>query len=489
MIRSPFFLILGGALLSCASPGLSSRAVGHVSDPSLLQQSSTGSSEGSRASEAPAASPEFGEEEHRYWNSPAFRRALSESYVAETEVEPPVTADERLRLERIFALMAEDRIDQALERLAAETGPATSAVFDFTRGGLLFQREELDAAAVSLERAVEKYPKYRRAWRTLGLVRARTGEHAAAAAALTKVIEGGGGDGYTYGALGLAYLGLGNFLSAESAFRMAALLDAETVDWQLGLAQALFQQERFPEASAVAGSLIERYPERADFWLLQAQAFLNLEQPLRAAQNFEMVDRLGRATPESLFALGDIYLVERLADQSLLAYTKAVDLAPGENLARAVRSARQLGTYGAPAESALLAAHVEQVAGDNLPEEQRLELLHLRARLALGAGDGAEEARLLTEIVAHDPLDGEALILLGQHSARTGDLEQAIHYFERAASLEQFEVDANVRHAQALVAAGRYADAVPLLTRAQSLRPTDHVQRYLEGVQRAAGRP
>ena len=88
--------------------------------------------------------------------------------------------------------------------------------------------------------------------------------------------------------------------------------------------------------------------------------------------------------------------------------------------------------------------------------------------------------------VALDPLDGEALILLGQHSSRAGEIEKAIFYYERAASLEKFEADAKVRHAQLLVKTGNYADALPLLRRAQQLKPRDNIQDYLEQVERVA---
>ena len=84
------------------------------------------------------------------------------------------------------------------------------------------------------------------------------------------------------------------------------------------------------------------------------------------------------------------------------------------------------------------------------------------------------------------PLDGEALILLGQHSARSEDYEKAVFYYERAASLEKHEADAKVRHAQLLVGQGKYTEALPLLRRAQDLKPRDDVQKYLEQVERVA---
>ncbi len=93
---------------------------------------------------------------------------------------------------------------------------------------------------------------------------------------------------------------------------------------------------------------------------------------------------------------------------------------------------------------------------------------------------------MLEEIVARDPLDGEALILLGQHCIRAGNTEKAIFYYERAESLEKFEADAKVRHAQLLVGSGQYDEALPLLRRAQQIDPRENVQKYLEQVERVA---
>jgi tetratricopeptide (TPR) repeat protein len=77
-------------------------------------------------------------------------------------------------------------------------------------------------------------------------------------------------------------------------------------------------------------------------------------------------------------------------------------------------------------------------------------------------------------------------MLLGQHYSRQNEPDRAIFYYERAESLEVFEASAKIRHAQVLVGIRRYAEAVPLLRRAQELKPREDVQRYLEQVERFA---
>ena len=421
------------------------------------------------------------------WNDPDFHRRFTESYLAETEIEPSVTINEREQLEKVLDYISSEEIDRAIRVLEKNGGEAASAVFDFTLANIHFQRDDLGLAAASYEVAVEKYPKFRRAWKNLGLIRVREGNWPAAARCLTKVIELGGSDAVTFGLLGFVYSNVENYLSAESAYRMATLLDPATMDWKMGLARCLFKEERFAAAAALCGTFIAEDPDRADMWLLQANAYIGLEQPLRAAENFELVDRLGKSTADSLNTLGDIYTNQELFDLAVDCYVRALAKRPERGAARAVRAAQILTARGALSETERLVSEIEALLGPQLASEDGHGLLKIRARLAVASGAGEEEARILREIVELDPLDGEALILLGQHAERAEDPEQAIFYFERAANLEEFEADAKVRHAQLLVRQSRYSEALPLLRRAQQIKPRENIRQYLEQVERIAG--
>jgi tetratricopeptide (TPR) repeat protein len=134
-----------------------------------------------------------------------------------------------------------------------------------------------------------------------------------------------------------------------------------------------------------------------------------------------------------------------------------------------------------------LTQRLNTLSTDRFSPDERKRLLKLEARIASARGPAnTEAARILEEIVQLDPLDGEALILLGQHHATAGDLEKATFLFERAEGISQFEAEASLRHAQCLVRGGKYQQAVPLLKRTQDIRPREDVARYLEQVERAA---
>jgi tetratricopeptide (TPR) repeat protein len=420
------------------------------------------------------------------WNDPAFRIQFVESYKAETDIEPPLTTEEREVMREVLDLMGADKRDEAARLLKRNRNEAASAAIDFTLANIHFEREQLDKAAPLYEEAVEKHPKFRRAWRNLGVTYVRQNRFEKALPALTKVIELGGGDAIMHGLLGFAYSSVGNPLPAESAYRMAILLDPATLDWKMGLAQSFFRQQRFAEAVALCGKLIERYPDRADLWLLQANAYIGLDEPLKAVQNYEFVDRLGEADADALNMMGDIYINEELFDLAVRSYVRAMEQRPDAEPDRAVRGAKVLASRGATDETRQLVETIEEVHGARLDDETRKELLKLRARVALVEDKSEEHARVLKEIIELDPLDGEALISLGQYYADTGDPDQAIFYFQQATAIEEHEADALLRHAQLLVREGKYADALPLLRRAQQIRPREAVQEYLEKVERVA---
>lgn len=426
------------------------------------------------------------ESELQLLNTPAFKKRFIDSYIAETDIEPRVTIPEREQMERVLDLISANNMDDAIRMLNSAQSRMNNAVFDFTLANILFQQDKLEDAAEMYQIALEKYPKFRRAWRNLAIIQVRQNLFDQALHSLTRVIELGGGDAIIYGLLGFSYSSAENFLSAESAYRMALLLDPATLDWKMGLARCFFKQERYAEAASLCSQLLKENPESAELWLLQANAWIGLNQPLKAAENYQILDQLGKSTPDSLFMLGDIYINEELYPLAIDAYLRALNGNLDTGINRALRSAKILATRGAFSETQLLLNAIESKDLSSLASHDRKEILLLRARMAIADGASDDEVKLLEEIVQIDPLDGEALILLGQHYSRSNDSERAVFYYERAASIESYEAEAKIRHAQLLVNNGKYAEALPLLRRAQLINPRENIQQYLEQVERVA---
>jgi tetratricopeptide (TPR) repeat protein len=419
------------------------------------------------------------------WKDPAFQKAFLGSYGVQSELEPKMTQIEVLAMQKVLPLMDTDP-EAAARKLKGLAKPNASGVFDFTLGNLAFSKDQPEEAAAHYRTAIGKFPNFRRALRNLGLIQVRLGQYDDAVRSLSRVIELGGGEGLTYGLLGYSYAATGHSMSAESSYRNAVLLQPDLLDWKVGLAQTLLKQQKHADAAALCGELLERYPDRTDLWLLQAGAYVGMGQPLKAAENYEILRRMGKGTVASLATLGDIYVNEGLWDLAASAYGAALDADPQQDAARPLRWIAVLAQRGATAQARALADRCKTTYGDRLDAAARKDLLKQEARIAATDGADAEALTALQEIVALDPLDGEALLLLGQHYTRADDLEQAQFYYERAESLEPFEAEAKVRRAQILVRQSKYKDAIPLLKRAQELKPRDDVARYLEQVERLA---
>lgn len=436
----------------------------------------------------PISMPARPQEETDIWTDPRFRRRFIESYLSETEIEPRVTANESEPLTEIYDLITAEKLDEAAALIIEERTPTSSAHFDYLLGNIYRQQEKLDQAVAEYKKAIDKFPKFRRAWQNLAQTYYHQGHFKSVVYAYAKMLELGEGNAFTYGILGVAHSNLENYLAAETAFRMANLLDPDNLDWKLGMAKALVKQQRFAESIAAFQSLIDERPDTAELWLAQGEAYYMLQQPTKAAENFEMVDRLGGSSFRSLNNLGDIYANSKHYDLAVSAYDRALRKFPDAKLDRIIRAARYIGRNGAHTETKLLLDGIEEVRGATLDEDVRKQLLHLRARVAEAEELDAEQAATLKRIVDIDPLDGDALIKLGQNAGRTGDSEQAVFYFERAANIEGFEARAKLRHAELLARDGKYKEAYPLIQRAYELEPRETVRTFMEQVEKASKR-
>jgi tetratricopeptide (TPR) repeat protein len=429
---------------------------------------------------------QFSRVELGVWNDPAFKKAFAESYMAETDIEPRITERERKQMMEVLELISANQKDTAEDKLRRMRNDASSAVFDFIQANIYFTSDRLDEAADTYRIAVEKFPKFRRAHKNLGIVCMRQLKYREAAASLSRVIELGGGDGLTYGLLGFAYANIEDHIAAESAYRMATLLDPRTIDWKMQLARTFFKQTRYADASSLLATLLEQTPDRTDLWLLQANAFIGLNQPMRAAENFEIVDRLGGSTVETLQMLGDIYINETLFERAVDTYIRAMALDPQSKVDRPLRAAALLVAQSEYDETLRLLDAIDAQRAGRLDDKARKDMLKLRSRIAVARGAGEEEFGVLREIVRIDPMDGEALILLGQYYGRAGDMEQAIFQFERAASIDDFTAEAKKEHGRLLVKQGKYAEALPLLRAALSLKPRESLKTYVHQVEQVA---
>jgi Flp pilus assembly protein TadD len=419
------------------------------------------------------------------WNDEEFTKRLLGSYGFASDVEPRMAPEELATYrDKIVPLLREDQKKAAAE-LASLVKPSASAVFDFTLGNIYFQAEDLTNAVKQFEAATAKFPDYRRAHKNLGFALVRDGKYAAAIKPLTRTITLGGGDGKVFGLLGFAYMSLGRNVSAEAAYRQALVFEPENLEFKLGLVKSAVATANYDYALALLDELIKEHPERDNLWSLQANIYIQREQPAKAILSLEMLRRAGKANPATLYLLGDLYMTQESPDLALEAYRSALEKDGGANPAKALRAAQILVSRNAWTEANQLFSQIRQ-SPTALTGADELKLLKLESKVAMATGSGAKAIETLEQIIQKDPLDGEALMLAGDYYAKNGQKEKAELRYQSAGAIQGFEADAYVKHAQLLVQSQKYAQAGELLKKAQKVKPRDNVERYLEKVEQLA---
>ena len=419
------------------------------------------------------------------WNDPAFINSFTASYGILSEYEPPISNDEKVVLRAVMdAIKSNPRA--AIQQLEPQIKAKTSAAFDFILANLYFQEGDLKNAEKYYNKATRKFPNFRRAYKNLGLVQVQAGNYKAAVKTISKAMELGEVDGRSYGLLGYGYLTQELYYPAEAAYRQAILMNPETLDWKLGLARCLMETQRYEDAIALFDTLIKLNPNRADFWLLQGNAYIGNDTPMAAARNIEVVRRMGKAELATLTLLGDIYINNDAPQLALDAYLAALKLAGNKDTHSLIRAAKILTRSGNYEEGKVMIAQTRQQLGDQIKDDDDLTLLILEARIARAENDNETAIAALDQIIQRDALNGEAIIDLGSIYAAQGEFAKAINRFEQAEKIAEFERKALIAHAQALVANTEYEAALPLLRRALYMEPDENIEDYLKRVERAA---
>ncbi len=418
-------------------------------------------------------------------NDPEWRKRFLGSYGFLSGAEPEINPTEVEVLREVIELIkVNPRAAQAM--LAQQTGADSSAALDFILANLEFQAGELDAAAEHYESALGKFPDFRRAHKNLGLLRVQRGDFEGALEHLSRAVELGDRDGRNFGLIGYAYINVGNDLAAEIAYRNAILQEPDTKDWKLGLARSLLSQQRYREAISLFDALLQEYPDDTTLWLLQANAYVGLDQPMKAAVNIETVRLLGKAQPSSLQLLGDIYMNQGMSELARSAYLDVIESDQGATrFETAYRAAQLLVKSRAYGDADEILRSIEKRYRGKLPQSDELKVLTLKAKVARAQGKEKTAASLLESIVEKDGTRGDALLELAAYHESQGNREKAILLVERAENVDEFRYQALLDHAQMMVSDKDYEKAAVLLRKATEIKREPRVERYLALVEQS----
>lgn len=422
-----------------------------------------------------------------FWSNPSLVAKFVGSYGVISSVEPKISADETELFKKFAEQMKTDpNAATALIRGAMKSDGSHNAQIDFVMGNLNFQAGRVDEAIKNYTEAIRKFPDFRRAHNNLGIILAQRGQYKEAITHLAKTVENGGGDSVTWGLMAYGYLEQNLYLSAEIAYRNALIFEPDNTDWILGLSKSLLESRKFDEAVLLLDDMLKSQPTNADLWLFQANGYLGKGDVNRAAANLEIVRRLGKIQPEMLARLGDLYAGTGAHDLALSAYQEALAKNPNLPIPGLMQSADLLVANGGYAQGAQLIAQIRATLGRTLSDSDKADIQKIEARIAASRGEVGDAAKTLEQIVEANPLDAEALLLLANVYARRGETEKADFLYTRAERIRGSEVQALVQHGRFLVRESKYAKALPLLERAQAMKPDEHVSRFIEQVRAAA---
>ncbi|MCH2614174.1 MAG: tetratricopeptide repeat protein [Opitutales bacterium] len=421
-----------------------------------------------------------------FWDQPHIRAAYIGDYEIDVAKNPKLTETESEVFREILEVMKTDK-DAALQMLKANITPDSSGSLEFIIGSLYGEKGDNESAMEWFLWAIGKYPNFLRAQRNLAIMMVQSGEFEKAKKHFVKAIDLGSRDSTTFGLLGLCYVNGGQFISAETAYREAIVLDANVKDWQLGLAKALLNQKKYQESIAVLEEILLLEPENEIIWISQANAYLGLDDAETAVAIQEIVDRLGKSSPESLEFMGNIYMSRSLNELALKYYRKAIQKDPNRPVKTHIDTADILVGRGAFDEAKTLIADIRSTYSNRFSTDDDTRLLRMESHIAMNDGLTEVFIPILEKLIENDPLDGDALMMLADHYTSQDTNEgyaRADLYYDRVTKIPDIEVKGLIAWARSYVAREQYGKAIPHLERANTLDPRDFVTRYLEQVRK-----
>ncbi|MBD5778724.1 tetratricopeptide repeat protein [Pelagicoccus sp. NFK12] len=418
------------------------------------------------------------------FDNPEFRAQFAKSYVAQSETNPNITAEEKGLFDEIVPLIGSDP-KAAIARLSTAVGPDNSAAFDYILGNLYYQEGQTQKSVEAYKKAIKKFPNYAQAYYNMGRAYVAQGDYANALKGLQKSLSMMTGDGTMYGLIGYCYLNMDKPSTALDAYKVAIMLAPDSKDWKLGQLQCLIALDRSQEAIGLLYEFIKDEPNKADWWKLQANQFLALDERAKAAANLTVVKDLGKADGASLALLGDLLVNEGLVEPAVESYIEAMSLG-GARPARIIEVVNSLIYMDQLGSAKTLLSKLETIMSSSLSESQEMSVLNVKARLAMQEDDTDGAAGFLADLVKKDPLNGGALLSLSELEKKRGDLAKAEYYAENASKIDGYSHQAYIALAQLNVGKRDYAAAAKYLREAQQIDPKDYVADYLLRIEQAA---
>ncbi len=424
-----------------------------------------------------------------FWNDKEFVKRFAGSYGFLSGKEPKITATNEIAaykaVREILATNATDGASVAISLLSTNITPDSSAVLDYTMATLHYQKGDNNKAVESYRTALEKWPSYLRARKNLALALVKDGNYAEATPELAKTIEEGGGDAVIYSLLGYSLMSAEKFMAAEAAYQNALMFDPAKEQFKRAILNCQVSQGKLVSASALADELLREHPLDDKLWELKARIQLQQQKMMEAALTYEILRKLDKASLANIMLLGDLYLSDGNLDMALDAYLEGIEKDGENDIKRSLRAINLLTGQGAWGQAKAMFTKVREIHKGKMSDEEELQLLKLESKAAIASDEGDKAVKVLEQIVSKNPLDGEALLMLGDYYKTAAEVEKAEERYNRAAKLDDFRATANLKIGQLLVMQRKYQVALEFLDKSLKEKPSDSIQRYRDAVERA----
>jgi tetratricopeptide (TPR) repeat protein len=404
------------------------------------------------------------------------KRIINDSYSFLKEREPEMTEEEDALYQRVVLLVPTqpDFAMQLLENMMNGDQPASPA-FDFALANLYFNNGRREDAEAHYRTAIKKYPTFLRAWTNLGILLYTAQRYPAAAEALSKAISLGDHDAGTLGLMGYCLAREGDPVAAEMAYLQALALAPENPDWIEGLVTIYQDGKQYARAEPLARRLIQLKPKDTANWLLYANLLVVQDRKVEAAAVLETAASMNALDEDGLLQLGDLYAEQRFYKEATDEYEKAMAQNPKLGDRHAAAYAQGLIAEGRLDQ----AGQILQAMGTNLPPELRGVWLEARIDLLVAGANWPEAQRAIAELLALDPLNGNALLRLGKVYRSKGDLPRSTFAFEQAYRLPGFTYAACLELSNLSLQSHNFDKSIQYIEKALSLQKSSDLQDYL----------
>jgi tetratricopeptide (TPR) repeat protein len=365
----------------------------------------------------------------------------------------------------------------AIAELEQSTSATTSPIFDFYLGNLYLSQEQTQKAEQALLKSLEKFPRFEKAHRSLASLYARLDQWDLAQQHASKVIELGGTDAFTTGLLAYTHFQNGHHQSALSAYRLASMLDPQQRSHRLGELYCLVHLKKNGEVLSLSQELLEREPQRKQLWLFQVNALLTMNRQREAISRLEIMRHQGMVEHQELTLLGNLYFNEEIYDPAVEIFLEAMKRgAPQKVLMQPLLALLNQG-------ESELAQRIIETAKKIYPNQQletpeRWALAEAQLHIQLKQDDRAEAA--LRQLLQRWPMNEGALMSLAQHLISKHEIDEAIFFLERAALLENVQVQAWQELGRLSWEDGQTKVAIKWLSRVLEVQPTEQLRETLE---------